>query len=141
MTNLNIQVQNFFHRYEKANTEFDVQEIAACYADVFLFGGPTGIQAVRKEDFVKVLPRRKEFFRSSGLVSSKIGNLEISNLDSRYILARAAWQMRFESGAAEPLESENFATYILSATGDWLEIVLQIDHQDLAKKVAEFGLR
>ena len=90
MTNLNIPVQNFFHRYEKANTEFDVQEIAACYADVFLFGGPTGIQAVRKEDFVKVLPRRKEFFRSSGLVSSKIGNLEISNLDSRYILTRAA---------------------------------------------------
>jgi len=141
MTDLDLQVQQFFDRYEKANAEFDVQKIAACYANVFLFGGPAGIQAVSKEDFVKVLPRRKEFFRSSGLVSSEIGNLEISALDSRYILTKAAWRMRFERRPAEPLESENFATYILSATEDGFEIVFQIDHQDLAKRAAEIGRR
>jgi hypothetical protein len=141
MTDLDIQIQQFFHEYEKANAEFDVQKIAACCAEVFFFAGPAGIQVVRKEDFVKVLPRRKEFFRSSGLVSSEIANLEISALDSRYILTRAAWRMRFERGAAEPLVSENFATYILSLTDDGFEIVFQIDHQDLAKKVAELGLQ
>jgi len=141
MTDRDFEIQQFFHRYEEANAEFDVQKIAACYANVFLFGGPAGIQVVRKEDFVKVLPRRKEFFRSSGLVSSKIGNLEISALDSRYTLTRTAWRMRFERAPAEPLESENFATYILSATDAGFEIVFQIDHQDLAKRVAEIGLR
>jgi hypothetical protein len=64
MSNENTEVKAFFTRYEAANTIFDVEQIAACYAEVFMFGGPAGVQCVKKEDFLKVLPRRKEFFRS-----------------------------------------------------------------------------
>jgi len=95
---------------------------------------------VKKEDFLKVLPRRKEFFRSRGLVSSNIDCFEGSPLDSKYMLVKVTWNMRFERGASEPRYSQNAATYILSRTDDRFQIVFQIDHQDLGKRLQELGL-
>lgn len=138
--NTNAEVKSFFTTYEAANAIFDVEQIAACYADVFMFGGPDGVQCLKKEDFLKVLPRRKEFFRSLGLVSSKIDSLEESTLDSKYTLAKVIWNMRFERGASEPNYSQNAASYLLLRTDDRFQIVLQIDHQDLRKRVQEMGL-
>jgi hypothetical protein len=57
MSNENAEVKSFFAGYETANAVFDVEQIAACYADVFLFGGPESVQCVKKEDFLKLLPR------------------------------------------------------------------------------------
>jgi hypothetical protein len=136
-----VEVKEFFDRYERANAEFEVQRIAALYADVFMFGNPEGVQSVKKEDFVRVLPKRKEYFRSVGLLSSKIDSLAASKLDSKYVLVKAVWQMRFERRTGEPVDSQNSTTYILSAVGDSFQIVFQIDHQDLTKKVQELGLK
>lgn len=139
MSNKNAEVKSFFAGYEAANAIFDVQQIAACYADVFMFGGPEGVQCVKKEDFLKVLPRRKEFFRSRGLVSN-IDSLEASTLDSKYTLVKVLWNMSFDRGASELIYSQNAASYILSKTDDRCRIVFQIDHQDLGKRVQELGL-
>ena len=98
------------------------------------------VQCVKKEDFLKVLPRRKEFFRSLGLVSSNIDSLEGSTLDSKYTLARVIWNMRFDRAASEPIYSQNAASYLLLKTDDRFQIVFQIDHQDLRKRVQELGL-
>jgi len=95
---------------------------------------------VKKEDFLKVLPRRKEFFRSRGLVSSNIASLEASALDSKYTLAKVVWNMRFDRSASEPVYSPNAASYILSRANDSFQIVFQIDHQDLMKRLQELGL-
>ena len=140
MSNKNAEVKSFFAGYEAANATFDVEQIAACYADVFMFGGPDGVRSVKKEDFLKVLPRRKEFFRSRGLVSSKIDSLEASALDSKYTMAKVIWSMRFARDLSQPIDSQNAASYILSKTDNRLEIVFQIDHQDLAKRLQELGL-
>src|SRR5689334_25363272 len=105
MSNENTDVKSFFTRYETANAIFDVEQLAACYAEVFMFGGPAGVQCVKKEDFLKILPRRKEFFRSRGLVSSAIDSLEASMLDQKYILAKVVWNMRFDRGTSQPLHS------------------------------------
>jgi hypothetical protein len=141
MSELNTEVKGFFDGYERANAEFEVQRIAAFYADVFMFGDPQGVQSIKKEDFIRVLPRRKQFFQSAGLVSSKIESLEASNLDSKYVLVKAVWKMRFERSTREPAESQNSTTYILSAIGDSFQIVFQIDHQDLVKKAQDLGLK
>jgi hypothetical protein len=138
---MDANVREFFDGYEKANAEFEIPNIAALYADVFMFGGPQGVQCVKKEDFVRVLPKRKEFFRSVGLVSSKIESLEASNLDSKYVLVKAVWKMHFESSTGLPINSENSTTYILAGTGDSFQIVVQVDHQDLMKKVQDLGLK
>lgn len=141
MSTKNSEVKSFFTGYETANAMFDAAQIAACYANLFMFGGPEGVQCVKKEDFLKVLPRRKDFFRSQGLVSSKIDSLEVSVLDSKYTLVRVIWNMAFDRGASEPIHSQNAASYILSRTHDRLEIVFQIDHQDLAKRAQDLGLK
>jgi hypothetical protein len=60
------RVKEFFLQYERANLSSDVSEISALYADTFMFGGPNGVQAVKKEDFLKVLPKRKTYFSSMG---------------------------------------------------------------------------
>jgi hypothetical protein len=105
-----------------------------------MFGGPQGVQRVRKEDFLKILPRRKEFFRSRGLVSSNIDSLTASTLDSKYTLVKVVWNMRFERSASEPVYSQSAASYILSRADDGFHILFQIDHQDLTKRMQEFGL-
>jgi hypothetical protein len=140
MSNENTEVKSFFTRYEAANAIFDVEQIADCYAEVFMFGGPEGVQCVKKEDFLKVLPRRKEFFRSRGLVSSIIDSLAASTLDSKYTLVKVVWNMRFDRSASDPIYSQNTASYILSGANDRFQIVFQIDHQDLTKRVQELGL-
>jgi hypothetical protein len=140
MSNENTKVKCFFTGYEAANAIFDVEQIAACYAEAFMFGGPEGVQCVKKEDFLKLLPRRKEFFRSRGLVSSNIDSLAASTLDSKYTLVKVVWNMRFDRSASEPVYSQNTASYILSGTNDRFQIVFQIDHQDLTKRVQELGM-
>jgi hypothetical protein len=76
-----------------------------------------------------------------GLVSSKVESLEASKLDSKYVLARVTWKMRFEDSTRSSVDSQIFATYILSAVGDSFQIVFQLDHQDLMKKVQDLGLK
>jgi hypothetical protein len=48
-----------------------------------MFGNPQGVQAVKKDDFVKVLPRRKEFMKTAGLLSSRVDSVQASKLDSK----------------------------------------------------------
>ena len=136
---MDTKVREFFARYEQANAEFNVADIASLYADSFLFGGPGGAQSIKKEDFIKVLPRRKEFFKSVGLVSSKVERVETSELDSHYILAKVVWKIRIERADQAPTEIETSASYLLFNSANSFQIVFQVDHQDLAAKIREFA--
>ena len=140
MTELKAKVKQFFEEYQVANTDFEIQRIAASYADVFMFADPKGARCVKKEDFLKVLPRRKGFFKSLGLISSIIESTDASKLDSHYVLVKAIWKMRFERSTDEFIECRNLATYILAVSRDSFEIVFQLDHQDLMQKARELGL-
>jgi hypothetical protein len=133
MSDENVEVKAFFASYEAANATFDLEQIAACYADVFMFGGPESVQCVKKEDFLKVLPRRKEFFRSQGLISSTVDSLDASRLDAKYTMAKVIWNMCFEVSASERKYVKNAASYVLSRTNDRLQIIFQIDHQNLRR--------
>ena len=132
----NITVEDFFRRYEQANHDFDVLLIATLYADTFMFGNPQGVQAIKKDDFVKVLPRRKDFMKAAGLLSSRVDSVETSALDSKYILVKTVWNLSFRATGGD-VTRKTSATYVLSASGDSFEIVFQLDHQDLMKTVQE----
>src|SRR4030095_15092401 len=132
-----ITAEEFFRRYEHANNDFDVQLIAKLYADTFMFGNPQGVQAVSKEDFVKVLPRRKEFRTPAGLLSSRVDSMQASTLDSKYILVKTVWNMSFRLNNRDEVTSKISATYILSTVGTYFEIFFQLDHQDLMKIVQD----
>jgi hypothetical protein len=132
-----ITAEEFFRLYEQANRDFDVQLIAKLYADTFMFGNPQGVQAVKKEDFVKVLPRRKEFMKTAGLLSSRVDSVQASTLDSKYVLVKTAWNISFRGTNAEEITHKTSTTYVLSNIGESFEIVLQLDHQDLMKIVQD----
>ena len=132
-----ITVEEFFRRYEQANTVFDLQLIANLYAETFMFGSPQGVQAVKKEDFVKVLPRRKDYMKAADLLSSHVDSAEASTLDSKYTLVRTVWNMRFRTNNGDEATRKTSATYILSTIGESFEIVFQLDHQDLMKIVQD----
>lgn len=137
MSDENAEVNGFFEGYETALAAFDIDWIAACYAELFMFGGPDGVRCVKKEDFVKAVPRRKEFLQSKGLEASTIDSLEAVALDARYTFVKVIWKMQFRRSASEPVYSQNAASYLLSRTNDGFQIVLQIDHQDLIKRAEE----
>ena len=131
-----ITAERFFRLYEQANNDFDVQLIAKLYADTFMFANAQGVQAVRKEDFVKVLPRRKDFMKTAGLLSSHVDSVEASPLDSKYMLVKTVWNMNFRVDGGEVTRKIS-ATYVVSTIGDSFEIVFQLDHQDLMKIVQD----
>jgi len=129
--------QDFFRLYEQAHSDFDIQSLSKLYADTFLFADPQGVRAVKKEDFVKVLPRRKDFMQAAGLLSSRVDSVTATKLDSKYVLAKTVWSMRVRANNGNEVAGKTSATYILSLVGDSFEIVFQIDHQDLTKTVED----
>jgi len=134
-----ITAEDFFRLYEQANSDFDIQLISRLYADTFMFANPQGVQAVKKEDFVKLLPRRKDFMKTAGLLSSRVDSVEASALDSKYMSVKTVWNMQFRTNQGAEVVRKTAATYVLSATGDSFEIVCQLDHQDLMKIVEDLN--
>ena len=132
--------QAFFEQYEQAISRSDVSGIATRYADAFMFGGPQGVRPLKKDDFLKAVPRRREYFASIGLVESKLISIDETSLDAKYLLVKTVWSMTFAKPTGSNNEIRTSATYILERIGDELVIVFQIDHQDLTEKVKELGL-
>jgi len=134
---MNPLVTNFFEVYEKSVADATVSTVASLYADVFMFGGPRGIQSVRKEDFLKLLPGRKGYFQSIGLENSTVASIDEIPLDTKYILARVVWIMSLKNSTGSPRQFETKATYILELGCGTPVIVMQLDHQDLGERVKE----
>jgi ketosteroid isomerase-like protein len=133
-------VDAFFEAYGQAIARSDVDFLASAYADSFMFAGPDGAQAVKLEDFLKVIPRRQDFFGSIGLMHTTLRSVETTPLDEHYVSAKVGWTMTFRDPAGTHIVDENAATYILRREADSFRIVLQIDHQDLAQRARELGL-
>jgi ketosteroid isomerase-like protein len=129
------RVKEFFLKYEKANSSSDVSAIGGLYADTFMFAGTNGVQAVKKEDFLKVVPKMKEHFSSMGLSETQLQTVEANPLDSKYLLATVVWRMKLRNASASK-HVEVSATYVLArGQGDAFSIVFQIDHQNLASVI------
>jgi hypothetical protein len=136
---VNPLVTNFFEIYEKSISEAALSTVATLYSDVFMFGGPRGVQSVKKEDFLKLLPGRKAYFKSIGLEQSTVASIDEISLDAKYILARVVWKMTLKKSPETSRQFETKATYILEIKNETPVIIMQLDHQDLSEKVNEIG--
>jgi hypothetical protein len=131
------EIKEFFMRYERANSSSDALGMGELYAETFMFGGPKGVQPVKKDDFLKVIPRMKAHYASMGLAETQLQTVEGTLLSSKYLLAKTAWRMTIQSSSGARYV-DAFATYVLMrGPGDTLSIVFQIDHQDLASVLKE----
>lgn len=132
-------VRTFFEAYARATSLVDAGLLASAYAEQFMFAGPSGVQAVRREDFLKVVPKRKAFLAGLGLQGSELRRLEETVLDGQYVQVKAYWAFMFEKEAGRRIVDEGAATYILRREGERLQIVFQLDHQDLTQRAQELG--
>jgi ketosteroid isomerase-like protein len=130
----------FFDRYQSSIAGSDPAAIATLYGESFVFAGPHGTQAVKRDDFIKVLPRRQAFVASAGLRSSKVASLEEAGIDERCVLVKAQWRLHFASEAGRAKDIDLASTYLLQQQPDGLRIVFPLDHDDLMKGVQELGL-
>jgi len=127
------QVKAFLEKYARANSSSDVSLIGSLYADAFMFAGPNGARTVRKEDFLKIIPKMKAYFASIGLSETCLHSVETVAVDSKYLLAKAGWKITVRDQNGDCRQLDAFATYVLERKdADTLSIVMQIDHQDLA---------
>jgi len=134
---MNPLVTKFFETYEKSISEAAVSTVAELYSDVFMFGGPRGAQSVKKDDFLKLLPGRKAYFKSLGLEQSTVASIDEVSLDAKYILAKVVWKMSLRNSPETLRKFETRTTYILEIKNGPLVIIMQLDHQDLGEKVNE----
>ena len=109
MQQASARVRTFFDQYESSVAGSDATATAAQYGESFIFAGPQGNQAVRREDLVKVLPKRQDFFKSLGLRSSRVIGLEEASVDERCVLVKVQWRMQLGSDATAVSELDVFA--------------------------------
>jgi hypothetical protein len=140
MNQVSDSVKTFFEKYEEAINTPDKELIEPLYANSFMFGGQQGVQSIRKEDFLKVLPKQEEFFITIGLKSTKLVSVEETKIDNNFILVKANWIQHYEKNKNNLIDNKISATYVLFLCNNSLQIVMQIDHQDLMERVRELGL-
>jgi hypothetical protein len=133
-------VRALFEAYARATDSTDPAFFATAYGETFMFAGPATVQAVKRDDFLKIVPKRRAFFASVGLAATKVNRIDESPLDEQHLLVRVRWTFRFERNPAEPIVEEGAATYVLRRQDSQLQIVFQLDHQDLTRRVQELGL-
>jgi hypothetical protein len=141
-------VRALFEAYVRATASGDPEFFATAYGETFMFAGPATVQAVKRDDFLKVVPKRRAFFAGVGLTATELSSLDERplvrprgwHLDEQHFLVRVEWRFRFEKLTAQPIVEEGAATYVLRRQDGRLQIVFQLDHQDLTRRAQELGL-
>lgn len=140
MTEASNDVRALFEAYVRAAASADPEFFATAYGETFMFAGPATAQAIKRDDFLKVIPKRQAFFAAVGLAATQVSSIDESPLDEHHLLVRVGWTFRFERHPAPPIVEDGAATYILRRQDGRLQIVFQLDHQDLTRRVRELGL-
>jgi Domain of unknown function (DUF4440) len=133
-------VTALFEAYARATASTDPAFFATAYGETFMFAGPATVQAIKRDDFLKVVPKRRAFFAAIGLAGTEVRSIDERPLDEHHLLVRVGWTFRFERPPAEPIVEEGAATYVLRRQDSGLQIVFQLDHQDLTRRAQELGL-
>ncbi len=131
------KIKEFFQGVEQASNTLDLDLIDSQFADQFLFADPSGTRVIEKQKFLPALPKRQEFFKSLGHLSTKVLALEETPIDSQYTMVKVHFLMKFKKTSGEVAEANLDSTYILFMKGDEPRIVMQIEHEDLQQAMKD----
>jgi hypothetical protein len=134
------KIKAFFEGVEQAGNSMDLALIDSQFEDQFIFANPNGSQVVEKENFLAALPKRREFFKSLGHLSTRILSLDEIRLDDQYTMVKAKFLMQFLTPSGQLVKTEVDSIYILFLKGDSPKIVMQIEHEDLQQAMKIRGL-
>ena len=117
-------IADLFAAFEKClSTPGD--DVTRFYADAFVFAGPDGARALNRD----------AFFRSLGLVGSRITGVDEMILDERYSLVRTTWAMTFRRDDDRMEEIPLAASYLVDTGSATPRFIAQLDHQDFVERV------
>src|SRR4051812_35835777 len=119
-------LRDFFDAYASATRTSDATFLASAYADTFLFAGPAGVHAVKRDDFLRIVPKRSALFRAAGQTGANVTRLDESPLDEMHTMVRAHWSLMFEQPPAPPVVVEAETSYVLRRhDGSW-QVIFQL---------------
>lgn len=133
-------IHAFFEEFQRCNSDGDTEKLARLYAPVFLAAGANGVQAVKSADLALAIPKRRQMLEAIGCRPAILVSLEETELDDRYTMARMRWQWRVERGEAATVEITLGSTVILQRSGEGLQIVLYLNHEDIVSVLRQRGL-
>ena len=134
-------VKKFFEDFEQASNTFEGDLLASQFSDPFMAANPDGnIQVVKKDDFIAGIAKRQTFFQSKGFQFVKILSLEETRLYDHYVMVKVYVQMRFEKNPGQPIDWQDYSTYILFVKDNSARIVFYLTHEDLLKAMQKLGL-
>ena len=113
-----------------ASDRLDLDRLAELFAETFLAADPAGAQPVPRRAFLAALPRRADLFAAAGISRVVLTGLQHQALDDTYVLARTDWRAE-RTEASTPVRLSS--TFILRRDADRLQVVLYLNHQDLAR--------
>jgi len=134
------RIRKFFESVEQASTTLDLNLISSQFADQFIFADPNGTRVIEKQKFLPALPKRRDFFKSIGHLSTKVLSLEETQIDDQYTMVKAHFLMQFQKPSGESTEARVDSTYILFMNGETPKIVMHIEHEDMKEAMQARGL-
>jgi hypothetical protein len=140
MQTVKTAVEQFLQNYADLSDRGDVSGLVACFADVFVAGGPQGAQGVRAGDFALALPKRYEMFARMGCRKTELIGIEETRIDARYVWVRTWWRLTFERPEREPMLLDVESTYLIDAGVEPMRFLVYLAHQDIFEKLKELGI-
>jgi hypothetical protein len=133
-------IQNFMDRYARATAAGDAETLGALFAPTFLTAGPTGAQAVRANDLVLAIPKRRQMLESLGCELPVLVSVDDTALDARYSLVRTEWRWRVIRGNELVADLTLPSSFVVDRTGGHPQIVCYLPHQDITTVLQDRGL-
>jgi hypothetical protein len=134
-------VGRFFQSYGQKSSEDDIPALVSQFTDPFLSADPHGSRCVRVEDFAAALPKRKLLFDRLGCKPAVLVNLQETQLDARYVLAKTTWRFDFaRTNSPEPEQVLADSTFLVDIGEEEFKIVMYMAHQDIMQVLRNRGI-
>lgn len=132
-------IRTFFEDFAQRNASGDAEGLVRLYAASFLMARPNGVQVVKAADLLPAIPKRKQLLAAIGCRSTTLASLQETKLDDRYSIVRTEWRWRFDRGGDGPEEITLPSTFIVQQSGEGLQIVFYLAHEDILAVLRERG--
>jgi hypothetical protein len=141
MTHHESAVSRFLNTYAQNSRDDNMSVVLSQFADPFLSADPKGTHCVRVSDFAAVLPKRKLLFDRLGCKPAELLDIDETQLDARYVLAKTTWRFDFARADSEKNEQVlTHSTFLIDTGADECKIVMYMSHQDIMQVLRDRGI-
>lgn len=133
-------VASFFQKFAASSNSKDTPAEIAHFANVFVAAGPFGNAIVKIEDFEKVLPKRRQLLKASGLVRTSLKSFDVTATTDRHVVVNNTWEMDFETQAHGQVTIPVTATFTIDMASESPKVLVYLAHQDILQILRDRGM-